>query len=338
MSHFKVVHVEAAPNAALPIERAALAALDAELVCAGTDDPAQLIAAAQEADVVLSEIMAFPRELLAALPRCRAVVGYTIGLDHYDLRAATDLGIVIAHTPGFCADEVSNHALLFILACARRLLSLDRRLRGGWWPDGRNLEGALLPMGSLRGERLGLVSFGAIAQLVASKAQAFGLEVYAFDPLVSAEVFARTGVASVALDELLATSDYVSIHTPLLPTTRHLIGETQLRRMKSSAFLINTSRGAVVDEAALIRALQNQWIAGAALDVFETEPLSANHPLLSFENTLVTPHVGYCSNAAYVRVRRMAADEAVRILRGEWPQALANPEVKGRARLERVRA
>ena len=335
MTRFKVVHAEAAPNTELPIERAALAAIDAELVCAGTDGPAKLIAAAHDADVILSEIMPFPRQLLSALPHCRAVVGYTIGLDHYDLRAATELGIVIAHTPGFCAEEVSNHTLLFILACARRLVSLDRRLRGGWWPDGRKLEGELLPMGSLRGERLGLIGFGAIARLVASKAQAFGLEVVAFDPLVDAPVLARAGIARLPLDELLATSDYVSIHTPLLPSTRHLIGEAQMEGMKPSAFLINTSRGAVVDEAALIGALRKQRIAGAALDVFATEPLAAGHPLLGLENVIVTPHSGYSSNAAYARVRQMAAAEAVRVLRGEWPQALANPDVKGRARMER---
>jgi D-3-phosphoglycerate dehydrogenase len=333
---FKVVHAEAAPNAALPIERAALATVDATLIGAGASDPDAISAVAKDADVLLTEALPITRSLLDGLPRCRAVVCYAIGLDHVDLQAATERGIIIAHTPGFCADEVSNHAILFILACARRLLPLDRRLRGGWWPDARNLEAELLPIGSLHGERLGLIGFGEIARLVADKAAVFGVRVSACDPFAPAEIFARYGATSAALDELLRESDYVSIHTPLLPATRRMIGAAQLRSMKPSAFLINTSRGAVVDEAALILALRERWIAGAALDVFETEPLPADHALLALDNVIVTPHTAYCSDTAYARVRRQAADAAVRVLRGEWPAALANPDVRGRSRMERA--
>jgi D-3-phosphoglycerate dehydrogenase / 2-oxoglutarate reductase len=329
-----VVHAEAEPDGALPIERALLADAGALLVCAGATEPAPLLAAAHDADVLLSEVLPITRELLEGLPRCRAVVCYSIGLDHVDLGAATELGIIIAHTPGFCVDEVSNHAMLFLLACARRLVRQHQRLRAGWWPDARRLEAELLPIGALRGERLGLVGFGAIARLVARKAAAFDLDVCAYDPFAPDQAFIDAGVMRVELDTLLATSDYVSLHAPLLPGTRHLIGAAQLARMKPGAFLINTSRGALIDEMALVATLRDRRIAGAALDVFEHEPLAPDHPLLRMENVIVTPHSAYCSGAAYARVRRMAAEAAVCVLRGEWPAALANPQVRGRSRME----
>ncbi|MCL6510565.1 MAG: C-terminal binding protein [Anaerolineae bacterium] len=330
---FKVVHAEADSNAELPIERAILAEAGATLVCAGTTDADALIAVAHDADAVLSEFMPFDRRTLEGLARCKAVVGYTIGLDHYDLDAATELGIAIAHTPGFCTEEVANHAMALILACARRLLTLDRKVRAGWWPDPRHLERDLTPLGSLYGQTLGLLGFGGIARSVARKARAFDMIVQAFDPYVSEATFTEHGVRPCDLDELVAGSDYLSIHAPLTPATRHVIGEAQLRRMKPGAFLINTSRGAVVDEAALVRALREGWIAGAALDVFEQEPPAPDHPLLQLDNVIVTPHAAYCSDGSYARVRRMAAEEAARALRGEWPVALANPAVKANARL-----
>lgn len=335
---FKVVHAEADPDAALPIERAILAEAGATLVCAGTTDADALVAVAHNADVVLSEFMSFDRRTLEGLTHCKAVVGYTIGLDHYNLDAATDLGIAIAHTPGFCTEDVANHAAMLLLASARRLLLLDRKVRAGWWPDPRHLERDLTPMGSLYGQTLGLLSFGSIARSVARKAQAFGLVVQAHDPFVDAQTFAAHSVEPCSFDDLLTSSDYLSIHTPLTPATRHLIGEAQLRRMKPGAFLINTSRGAVVDEAALVRALREGWIAGAALDVFEHEPPSPDNPLLHIDNVIVTPHAAYCSDGSYARVRRMAAEAAASALRGEWPVALANPAVKanGRARLMQV--
>lgn len=331
---FKIVHAEADVDAALPIERAILAQMGGEIFCAATTGEDPLVALAHDADALLTEITPMTRSLLSRLPRCKVVVAYSIGLDHIDTQAATDLGIVIAHTPGFCTEEVANHALLLVMASARRLLALDSQLRSGWWPDALHLERDLTPMGSLYGETLGLLSFGSIARSVAAKAQVFGMAVQAFDPYVSAETFQQHGVRACGFDELLETSDYVSIHTPLTAQTKHLMAENQLRRMKPSAFLINTSRGAIVDEAALVRALQEKWIAGAALDVFEREPLAPDHPLLSMRNVIVTPHVAYCSNGAYAKVRHMAAEEAARVLRGEWPLALANPAVKGRSRME----
>ena len=334
IARFKIIHAEAEVDAALPIERAVLSQIGGAIAGAATTDEDQLVALAHDADALLTEITPITRRLLTGLSRCQVVVAYSIGLDHIDTQAATDLGIVIAHTPGFCTEEVANHAMLLVMASARRLLALDHKLRAGWWPAELHLERDLTPMGRLYGETLGLLSFGGIARSVATKAQAFGMTVQAFDPFVSAATFQQLGVRACGLDELLETSDYLSVHTPLTVQTRHLLAEGQLRRMKPGAFLINTSRGAVVNEAALVRALQEKWIAGAALDVFEREPLPPNHPLLSMSNVILTPHVAYCSNGAYAKVRRMAAEAAACVLRGEWPLALANPAVKGRSRME----
>lgn len=333
-----VVHLEAAANATLPVERALLAEAGATLVGADASRAKLQSSVLAEAVVVLSEASTIDAELLAAVPQCRAVVVYAIGLDHVDLAAATELGIIVAHTPGFCADEVSNHALLFILACARRLLPLDRQLRTGWWPDPTDLEAALCPMGSLRGERLGLVGFGTIARLVAQKAAVFGMYIAAYDPLVGDDAFAQLGVERLELEELLAASDYVSLHAPLTPATRGLLDAGRLGLMKPSAFLINTSRGGLVDEPALVAALQRGQLAGAALDVFAQEPLPADHPLLGMDNVIVTPHTAYCSDASYSRVRRMAAEAAANVLGGIWPTFVANPQVRGMSRMERAGA
>jgi phosphoglycerate dehydrogenase-like enzyme len=193
----------------------------------------------------------------------------------------------------------------------------------------------LPPTPPIYGERLGLVGFGAIARNVAYKAQAFGLTVSACDPLIDPVVFDAQNVTRASLDELLAQSDYVSLHIPLTPDTRRLINAERLRSMKPGAYLINTSRGGVVDESALIHALQEGWISGAGLDVFEQEPLPVDSPLLKMDNVIVTPHTASYSEASRVRVRRRVAEEAARIARGEWPTALANPQVKGRSRFEK---
>jgi D-3-phosphoglycerate dehydrogenase len=330
-----VVHVDAERGADLSAERAALAGVPAALVCGGAGSPDEIVAAAAEADVILTDSAAITGAILARLPKARAVVCYGIGYDHVDVPAATALGVAVVNMPAFCAPEVANHTLMLVLACVRKLIRLDQGLRGGRWPDGRQMEAELAPMGNLDGEVLGLVGFGSIARLVAPRAQAFGLRVLACDPAVPAEAMHALGVQPAVLDELLAASDYVSLHTPLTAETRHLIGAAELRRMKPTAFLINTGRGAVVDEAALVDALRAGLIAGAGLDVFEREPLPADSPLLSMDNVVVTPHTGGYSDASFARLRRWVGEAAAAVLRGQWPKGLVNPEIRGRSRLER---
>jgi D-3-phosphoglycerate dehydrogenase len=334
MTNAKVVHADAERGAALPIERAVLAQAGAKLYCAGAFDADEIIAAAQDCDVLLTDNAPITRRVIKGLARCQAIVRYGIGYDNVDVPAATEHGILVVNIPAFCTEEVANHTILFILACAKKLIWLDHGLRDGRWPDKRDPESALAPMESVYGQRLGLVGFGNIARAVAFKAKAFGMQVHADDPYVPDAVFAECGVEIAHLDELVQGSDYLSLHTPLTPETRLLINETKLRRMKRSAFLVNTSRGAVVDQSALVRALQQKWIAGAALDVFQDEPLPADSPLLAMENVVLTPHVASYSDASFARLRRRVGEEAARVVSGQWPTALVNPEVKGRSRFE----
>jgi len=331
---FRVVHADAEPDWELPIERQVLADAGADLICAGVLDPEEIIAAAHDADALLADNAEVPRHVIEGLDRCRVIAVYGIGFNHVDVQAATEHGILVTNTPAFCVEEVSNHALLLLLACAKKLIRLDQGMRRGCWPDNRFLESTLSPVGSVYGQRLGLVGFGSIAREVARKAKVFGLHVSACTRHLDSSLFAESGVEPLPLRALLEQSDYVSLHVPLNDHTRDLIGADDLRRMKVTAFLINTARGAVVDQEALVRALQERWIAGAGLDVFRPEPLPSDSPLLEMDNVVLTPHVASYSDAAFARMRRRVAEEVSLALRGEWPTAVVNPEVRGQSRLE----
>ncbi|MFQ5827125.1 MAG: C-terminal binding protein, partial [Dehalococcoidia bacterium] len=237
-------------------------------------------------------------------------------------------GIVIANVPDFCMEEVSNHAMMMLLACAKKLVRLNAWVKEGHW--GRGL---LKPMGAIHGQTLGLVACGNIGRATAVKARAFNMEVLGYDPFIDPGVPRASGIEMVDLPELLERSDYVSLHTPLTPESRHLMGEKELQLMKPSAFLINTSRGPVVDQGALIKALQEGWIAGAGLDVFEREPIDPDSPLLKMDNVIVTPHTASYSDAAFDELHRRVAEEMVRVLTGHWPLHLVNPAVRKKVRL-----
>jgi phosphoglycerate dehydrogenase-like enzyme len=224
--------------------------------------------------------------------------------------------------------------MMLLLACAKKLIWVDQGMRKGSWPDNRFLETTLSPVGSVVGERLGLVGMGSIGREMAKKAKAFGMHVSACTRHPEAPVYAELGVEPLPLRRLLEQSDYVSLHVPLNDQTRGLLGAEELRLMKPSAYLINTARGAVVDQDALITALQEKWIAGAGLDVFTPEPLPTDSPLLAMDNVVVTPHVASYSDAAFARMRSRVAEEVSMALRGQWPTAVVNPQVRGRSRLE----
>lgn len=331
---FRIVHADLAPEV-VGIETKTLADAGLELICAQAKNQEQIVAAGRDADVLMTYDQGISRPIIQELARTQAIVSYGIGFDHIDTDAATEHGILVINTPGFCIEEVANHALMLLLALTKKLVLLDSRMRAGKWTVPREMREVLPPTPPIYGERLGLVGFGAIARNVALKAQVFGLNVSAYDPLVDAAVFQAQGVTRATLDEVLTQSDYISLHVPLTPETRNLLNAERLRAMKPTAYLINTSRGGVIDEPALIQALQAGWIAGAGLDVFAQEPLSADSPLLKMDNVTVTPHTASYSEASRVRVRQRVAQEAARIARGEWPTALANPRVKGHSRFER---
>jgi D-3-phosphoglycerate dehydrogenase len=308
----------------LEIERSVLAGV--ELLEPASGAEAELVELAGGVDAILTNWRKLPAEALEAAPGCLVVSRYGVGVDNIPVERATALGILVVNVPDFCLDEVSDHAMAFVLACSRRLVSLAR---GPW--------GHELARGTarLRGQTLGLVGFGQIARRIVPKAQGFGLRVLAWSRSI-ADAPASGVEGTRELVRLLAESDFVSLHLPATPDTQGLIGEAELRAMKSTAYLINTSRGSLVDEAALERALREGWIAGAALDVLTQEPPPIGHPLLGLENCIVTPHAAFYSEDAVTELATRAASNVATVLEGRIPTNVVNPAVLDAANL-RVR-
>jgi D-3-phosphoglycerate dehydrogenase len=286
---------------------------------------AQVLDQARDADALVVSWVYLTREAIAQLRRCRVIVRYGIGVDMIDLDAATDHGIIVCNTARYCLEEVSNHAIGLLLMLNRQLLGdIDSVRGGGWFRKGA------APPRRLAGQRLGLVGLGNIGRLVASKARAFGLDVVAYDPYVQAKQTHVDGFALVELADLLASSDYVSVHCPLNASTRHLLGKRELELMKPSAYLINTARGPIVDQAALVEALSSGALAGAGLDVFESEPLPTDDPLRSLDNVILTPHSASVSVESTIDCRRAAVEHVVTVLRGGVPSDVVNRAVLDR--------
>ncbi len=303
----------------LEIEHAVLGAVNAEVVGMQATSEDQLLDVIADADALLVCYAPITRRVIDRLQRCRIIARYGIGVDNVDVDAASARGIIVTNVPDYCIDEVSDHAVALLLAFARKVPYLDRRVRGDRW----NARDAV-PMRRVRGQVLGLVGFGKIPRRVADKARPLGLEVVAFDPFVGDAEMSAHDVGKVTLDVLLGRSDFVSVHAPLTPETRGMIGEAALRAMKPTAYLINTARGPLVAEAALVRALRDGWIAGAALDVLETEPPGPDHALRRFDNVILTPHVAFYSEESVQDLQRKAAEEVRRVLSGESPRYAVN--------------
>jgi D-3-phosphoglycerate dehydrogenase len=301
------------------VERGVLAAAGVELVLAPSGDPAELARLARDADAILTCFATVTAEVLEAAPRCRTVARYGVGVDNIDVAAATRLGMVVSTVPVYCVDEVADSALLGILALARRLLPLTRDVAAGRW--GRDVPGAGT---RLRGKVLGLVGLGVIGSALAARAQALGLEVIAFDLSGRAPAGGR---AVASLDELLEQADVVSLHVPLTERTHHLIGAAELQRMKPTAWLVNTARGPLIDNAALLAALESGAVAGAALDVTDPEPLPADHPLRTRDDVVLTPHTAFSSDGSLIELATRAATNVVDVLQGVTPATVVNRDV-----------
>lgn len=285
------------------------------------------ITLAKPAEILIASTAAMGREFLQELPQLKGIVRSGIGVDSVDLEAATELGIAVANVPEFCQDEVAEHALGLLLAVTRKIVLADRLTRQGKWVVG--IQERMLPIRRLKGQTLGLVGFGRIAQTFTGMAKALGFRVIATDPYVAPRVAQEAGVDLMSLEELLPQSDIVSLHVPLTAETRYLIDSDSIALMKHGAILINTSRGPVVDEVALEAALADGDLGGAGLDVLETEPPKIPHPLLDFDNVVVTCHYASCSLEAYADLRRSISEQVAQILRGELPRHLVNTQVKG---------
>lgn len=295
-------------------------------------DEGEVIARTRDADALIVVYSPITRAVMGALEGLKVVVRTGVGYDVIDVPAATELGVVIVNVPDLWIREVANHALAMLLAWNRKLFALDGGLRAGAWnttvPGGA---------GSLHGETVGIVGLGNIGGAFARRVAALEMRVIAHDPYVDPARFAALGVERVSLEALAEQSDYVSVHTLLNAETRHLIGEAFFRRMKPTALLINTSRGPVVDERALVRALEDKRLAGAALDVWEQEPPAADNPLLRMPNVIATPHAAYFSSAAVAQVPRRCGEEVARVLTGQRPLNVVNPEIYAPGAVRRAR-
>jgi D-3-phosphoglycerate dehydrogenase len=290
----------------------------------------EVVARARDADALIISSSPVTRRVLESLEGLQAVMRTGVGYDVIDVPAATELGVVVINVPDVWIREVANHALALLLAWNRKIVTLDREVHAGTWSS--RVPGAVT--GSLHGETVGIVGLGNIGGAFARRVAALETHVIACDPYVDDARFKALGVERVDLPTLAARADYVSVHALLNAETRGLINEAFFRRMKPTACLVNTSRGPVVDERALVRALQEGQLAGAALDVFEEEPLAADSPLRRMDNVILTPHAAYFSSPAVAQVPKRCGEEIARVLLKERPINVVNPEVyaPGRAR------
>jgi D-3-phosphoglycerate dehydrogenase len=309
-----LIAVTDSPFPSLDPAKAALARLNPELRMARSASIPDILEVAKDADAVFVTYAKLPRELLQQLTRCRAIGRFGLGVDNIDIKAAAELGITVTYVPDYCMHEVSDHAMALLLALARKIPLSNKLVQGGRWEMP-----AVVPIHRLAGRVLGLIGFGNIPRELAPKAKAFGLRVIAHDPFVSPSVFAGAGVEQAAFEELLAVSDFVSIHAPLSPATRGMFNAVVFAKMKKGAMLINSARGPLVDELALIDALDAGHLGGAALDVVETEPLPADSRLLGRDNVILTPHTGFYSVEALEELQTKCASDVARVLSGEPP-------------------
>ena len=333
MAKYKVIRVGPYANR-MPMGEAAkeLAKADVEFIGVTCNTEDELIAGAKDADILLFAGAQITRRVLESLPKLQAVIFGSVGYDQVDVDAATDNGVIVVNNPAFqwCIEEVSNHAITLLLACAKKLAFLNDGTKQGRWAECKR---AQAPMVSIHGQTLGLVGCGGIGRMTGRKAQCFSLKLLGYDPYVDKSLAKKDGITLVSLPELLKESDFVSVHTFLNEETRHLMGEKEFKQMKPSAYIINTARGPVIDEPALIKALQEKWIAGAGLDVFEKEPVDPDNPLLKMDNVVVTPHSASYSDVAFKLNSVIVGQEAARVLSGRWPKNVVNKGVKPKVNL-----
>jgi len=288
--------------------------LDATVTLAEDSTPEAIIEVARDADALMVTFAQITREIIGELKNCRAIGRFGIGVDNIDIDVATEAGIQVCYVPDYCLDEVSDHALALLMSLARKITYSNALVQSGRW-EGK----AVAPLWRLRGKTLGLVGLGKIPQTLVPKAKALELHVVAYDPYISADVAAGIDVQLLSFDELLAVSDYISLHAPLTEETRNLFDADAFAKTKPEALLINTARGPMIDEQALANALDAGRLSGAGLDVMPNEPPDAACPLLNRDNVILTPHTAYYSEDALLDLQTKAARDVARVLNGEAP-------------------
>ena len=303
-------------------ERQVLAEIGAELTAAETGDEPELLTFAPMMDGILTCWKPVHEPVIAAAEKCQIIGRLGIGLDNIDVEAATEHGIIVTNVPAYCIDEVSDHAMGLLLACARKIPRYDRAIKDSTWEQ--NIGPTMY---RIRGKTLGVIGFGRIARSIVPKAKAFGFTINVCSPRTDPELIQQSGAQKVSFQELLEMSDFITIHAPLTSETECMFSDAEFRAMKPTAYLINTARGGIVDTAALTAALRNAEIAGAGLDVLATEPPEQDEELLTLENVVSTPHAAFMSEESILDLEIAAATCVVEVLTGKLPESVVNPSV-----------
>jgi D-3-phosphoglycerate dehydrogenase len=309
-----IIAVTDSPFPSLDPVKAALNRLDPEIRMAKSTAADDILAVARDADAVIVCYAQITAPIIAGLTRCKVIGRTGLGVDNIDVPAAAARGITVTYVPDYCIAEVSDHAVAMLLALARKIPLANTLVQSGRWELA-----PIVPLRRLQGQVLGLIGFGNIPRAVVPKAQAFGLTVIAHDPYVSKDALASAGVEGVSFDDLLARSDFISVHAPLTLATRNLINAAAFAKMKKGALIVNTARGPLIDEPALIASLDSGHLGGAALDVVMVEPLPNNSPLRGRDNVILTPHTAFYSVEALEELQTKCASDVARVLSGEPP-------------------
>ncbi len=320
-SRFKVLITDYVwPNT--DVEREVLARIDAQAVESDSPDEQRLAELAADCDAILTCFFKVTDKVIRSAPNLKVVARYGVGVDNIAVDTATELRIPVTYVPDYCIEEVADHTMTLLLTLARSVVNLNAEVRSGGWDPGVGR-----PVYRLRGKTVGIVGLGRIGRAVAERVKPFGFKIVVHDPYLSEDMFpAGQAPNFVSFDELLETADFVSVHTPLTTNTRHLIGEPELRKMKRSAFLVNTCRGPVIDEYALARALDDGELAGAGIDVLEGEPPPADHPIRSARNAVITPHTAFYSEESLHELQTRTAQCAADVLCGKVPDNVYNAD------------
>lgn len=303
-------------------EKAILASVDAELLSYHCKTEDEVIQATADCDALICQFAPITRRVIESLRRCKVIVRYAIGVDNIDLKAAEECGIIVCNVPDYSIDEVSNHVIALLLDCCKKLTYM-----AGQTKLGNTSYTMIEPLSRMEGRTLGLMGFGRIARVVARKMSGFGLNIIAYDPMMDTAAAQQLNVSPVSFQELLAQSDYISIHCPLTQETHHLFDRQIFEQMKPTVIFINTARGAIVKEEDMVAFLREHEFAMAGIDVTETEPVPTDHPLLKLNNAVVTPHVAWYSVESVLSLQRKVAEEVAGVLSGQPPRHPVNHPV-----------
>lgn len=329
MTKYKVVVTDYEYSTLAPEEEVLSTVDGVEFIAKQCQTEDEVIEAAIDAVGLINQYAPITRKVIESLPNLRVVARYGVGVNTIDVDAATENRVLVCNVTDYCMDEVSDHAFALLMACARKVVLLNQAVKSGNWDFKVSI-----PIYRLRGRVLGLIGFGRIPQSLALKAQAFGMKVVAFDPFVPKHVADKLQVELLELNTLCGQADFVSVHAPLTDSTKGMIGTEQFKAMKKEAFIINTSRGPVINEQALITALEQGEIAGAGLDVVEEEPIQDHNLLLKMDNVILNPHVAWYSEEAQLELKRKTAQNVADVLRGYYPSYLFNDQVKDEVQLK----